>query len=1288
MTLNRELLNLMRLHLLRRLFFFLLILIASGFVALDPKPVRVIAWKGFHEYPLGENLSYKTYDFENARIDPTTHGFLPLYSEIIPLEDRYDTVIIRLGDIVSEAADAMEIEQIEGVETITSDWQVQSRIITHNDQPGVMLTILPFIKHTDEVNYRRLISFTIDLEFGELSDKDPHVNPLPVIPNSVLSSGNWFKLGVTRSGIHRITYQDLESYGLNPASLDPRNIRLYGNGPGMLPEPNSSPRTGDLTENPIRVIGEEDGIFHPDDFILFYGASQTGWTYNPFRLTFEHSVNLYTDTTYYFLTADLGPGQRIGTLQQSSALPTDTITDFNNYAVFEEDLVNLIKSGKDWYGKKFDMIDSSQLVNFSFPDLQTKSPVNIKFLVAARSTVNSDFTIHYHGESIASATVMGIQASSTTVYARKSQDNDTFVADGETLALRVAYKAPTSTSFGWLNYIELNFIQKLVFRGEQLPFRNAEAMGRDRVGKFILSDSDPQTVIWEITSPGEIVEVLAQKEGSLMSFVLPVDSIRQFIAFNGSDDLSPAFIKKVENQNLHGAESADMIIVCPPRFQDHARRLADIHLERDQFSSLIVSPEQIYNEFSSGAKDIAAIRDFMRLLYIRYPESSIPKYLLLFGDGSFDPKERQAQGTDLIPTFQSAESLLLTSSFVSDDFYGLLDEEEGSDAHGIPDVGIGRFPISTPEEAEHILHKIEFYLNHKEQVLGDWRNNICFLADDEDINLHFNQAEELASYVDSAYNQYNIDKIYFDSFQQVASPSGPRYPNATNALNQRVRDGALIINYTGHGGETGWAAERVLEASDINSWTNIDRLPLFVTATCEFSRFDDYERTAAGELVFLNNNGGGIALITTTRLAFAQSNFILNTRFYHYVFEKINGNYPRLGDLVRLSKSFPENDNVRNIVLLGDPALQLAYPVFEIKTTGFFSSPYGAMKADTIYGTSKITVTGQIEDTEGNIVQDFEGHLFPKVYDKPSTIHMLVNDARSRPGEFSVQKNELFDGNVSVKQGKFTFSFFVPKDIALNFGKGRISYYAMDSVVDASGYYEDFIIGGMDGNSGSDSQGPSIRLFLNDSTFVNGTWVNSQPILIADLSDESGINALGNGIGHDIVATLDDDSEGSLVLNEYFLYDRDSYQNGSIRYVMPVIQQGTHRLTLKAWDLQNNSSVVSIDFMVSDSIDLNIQNASNYPNPFRDYTYFTFTHNQFDQDMTAEVWIYHLSGNLVRKLGPVEIEANGYNATTLLWDGTTGTGTRVRSGLYVYHMILDNKKNSQLQLSGKLIVLD
>ncbi len=1274
----------------KRFVFIFLMLAASGFMVMETGMTRKIEWKGFHEYPIGPEASYKTFDFDGAVLEPPLHGFLPLFSEIIPLDHWYDTIQVTLENVVMESVDPAEMKQVDGYETLTGEWQVKSRIMTMDQQPHAVITILPFLKAPGEDMFYRLNSFTLVLRYGEIMLNEPARRPASSPrKNSVLSDGTWYKIGVTGTGIYRISYEDLVSYGMDPSGIDPWSIRIYGNGPGMLPEPNSIPRPDDLQENAILVSGGEDGSLNPGDYILFFGESQVRWTYNPFRLTFEHVSNLYSDTTYYFLTPDMGSGKRITNVMSTDSIPTDTITNFNGYAVFEEDLANLIKSGKDWYGKKFDLVDSTQKITFTLPDLDTKRPVSIKMLVAAKSTVNSDFLLYKGDEIISQATVTGIQASNSTVYARKSMDNGTFYAGNGLIDLRLVYRAPTTTSFGWLNFIEINCFQDLVFRGDQLPFRNAATVGRDRIAEFILSGDDPETKVWEITDPRNVGLVQTSLRDGHLRFRLPVDTLRQFIAFNGSDFLKPSSVKKITNQNLHGLPGADIVMICHPIFLDHAHQLASIHQSRDQFSTLIVTPEQIYNEYSSGAKDITALRDFVRMLCQKAPEDSRPRYLLLFGDGSFDPKERMAKGTDLIPTFQSAESLMGTSSFVTDDYYGLYDEEEGSDAHGIPDIGIGRFPISTPEEADHILHKIEFYLNHKEQVLGDWRNFICFLADDEDLNMHYNQAEELASFVDSAYNQYNIDKIYFDAFPQVSSPSGPRYPDATDALNERIKEGALIVNYTGHGGETGWGHERVLEVSDINSWTNIDRLPLFVTATCEFSRFDDYERTAAGELVFLNNNGGAIALITTTRLAFAQSNYIMNTRFYQYAFEKINGEYPRIGDLIRLSKSFPENDNVRNIVLLGDPALQLAYPRYQVITNSIFTSKASTpVKADTIRALSTVTVSGEIRDESGNKVTDFEGDLYPLVYDKPSTIHTLVNDPRSRPADFSIQRDELFRGNVSVSKGSFTFTFMVPKDITLNLGMGRISYYAMDSVVDASGFYEDFIIGGTDHDGTVDEQGPDIQLFLNDPIFAPGDYVNSQPILFADLYDQSGINALGNGIGHDIIVVLDNESEEIILLNEHFQFDKDSYQQGSIAYVLPALQQGYHSLSLKAWDLRNNSSMVSIDFYVSDTIDLQVRQVINYPNPFRDITYFTFMHNQFDGILIAEVWIYTIDGRLVRKIGPREIITNGYSASTLLWDGTTGSGSRVKPGVYIYYLILNNNKNSLNQLSGKLIVLD
>jgi hypothetical protein len=1107
--------------------------------------------------------------------------------------------------------------------------------------------------------------------------------------NSVLISGNWYKLGVQQTGIHKITFEDLSAYGLDPAGIDPRNIRIYGNGPGMLPELNATPRPDDLSEIAIFVSGEADGIFNTEDYILFYGQSQLLWNFNPFNGNFEHANNFYSEVTCYFLTSDLGPGKRIGTIVSTTLPPTDYVTVFDDFIVWEDELVNLVKSGKIWYGKKYDQIDSVALHQFLFPDLDVSSQVHINLHVAAKSTSSSNFTVYYEGEPIANAQVTGIQPTATTIYARKSKDSELFWANGDSIELRVAYWAPTTTSYGWLNYIELNVMRHLIFREEQLIFRSTEATGREKVARYFLSGAGEEVTIWEITNPSQVSRVETELNGEQLTFSLNTDSLRHFVAFNTSHFHSPVFIEKTENQNLHALEPVDLVIISHPLFLDQAAELGEMHLVDDGLTYLLVTPDRIYNEFSSGVKDISAIRDFVRMLYLKPSSGHRVRYLLLVGDGSFDPKERTIKGSDLIPTFQSEESLLLTSTFVTDDFYGLFDDSEGEDATGIPDIGIGRFPVNTEEEVNHILDKIDHYLNYKEQVMGSWRNQICFLADDEDLNLHFNQAEELAWYVDSAYNQYNIDKIYFDAYQQVNTPIGQRYPDAKKALNKKIEEGALIINYTGHGGETGWAGEQVLESSDINSWTNIDKLPLFVTATCEFSRFDDHDRTSAGELVFMNNNGGGIALITTTRLAFAQSNFQMNKRFYKYALVKVNGEYPRLGDLIRLSKTHPENDNIRNIVLLGDPALQLAYPNYKAVVTSFKKDDQqGSFLADTIGALSEVTVGGEIRDDLGALISSFNGTLQPVFYDKPDQFSTLANDPRSKEALFSVQKSILFEGNVTVSDGEFEFTFLVPKDISFNYGNGRLSFYAMNDATDASGFYEDFVLGGTSENGFEDLTGPEIGLYLNDPVFRSGDVVNPEAVLFTELSDPSGISALGNGIGHDIVVILDDETENSILLNDYFKLDPDSYQTGRAVYPFSGLADGFHTLTLKAWDLRNNSSTATIDFTVSDTIDLAVRNLINYPNPFRDYTYFSFDHNQFGESLSAGIDIWTINGALVRTLGPVDIATEGYQASSLFWDGQDSDGNHVSGGIYIYHLTLDNKKGSQKTLVGKLIVLN
>jgi hypothetical protein len=550
--------------------------------------------------------------------------------------------------------------------------------------------------------------------------------------------------------------------------------------------------------------------------------------------------------------------------------------------------------------------------------------------------------------------------------------------------------------------------------------------------------------------------------------------------------------------------------------------------------------------------------------------------------------------------------------------------------------------------------------------------------------MHLDQAEDLAGYVDTAFRRYNTDKIYFDSYSQLSTPGGQRYPDVTTDINKKVSKGALIVNYTGHGGETGWAHERVLEISDINSWKNINTMPVFVTATCEFSRFDDPERTSAGEFVFLNPNGGGIALFTTSRLSFSSTNFALNMNYYLAVFKKTDEQYPRMGDVMRLAKT-PSNPNIRNFVLLGDPALKMAYPEFNVVTETINGNPAGS-GLDTLKAYSDVNVTGYISDANGDKLTSFNGVLYPTVYDKPIDVTSLGNDPESHPTMFRIQKNLIYKGKVSVVNGEFAFNFVVPKDIAYKYGKGRISYYAQDGVTDANGVFQDFIIGGSETTYDNDYNGPAIALYMNDTSFQIGGLTDENPILLARIVDSSGVNTTGNGIGHDIVAVLDENTDQSVILNDFYEADLNSYQSGNVRYPYSGLSDGLHTLRIKIWDIFNNSAEAYTEFVVASSGKLVLESILNFPNPFADHTTFTFQHNHPCCNLDVEIKIYDINGRLVTTLSE-NIATNGFNGGPIQWDGVNDSGDPVSRGIYFYKLRIQTEEGESFEKSSKLIVL-
>ncbi|MFM7016991.1 MAG: type IX secretion system sortase PorU [Bacteroidota bacterium] len=1194
-----------------------------------------------------------------------------------------------------------EIKLIEQL-TFNFDKTIQVEYGVSNKKEYTIISVIPFRKNAIGV-YEKLDSLIIQL--NKSASQQIISNIKTSATNSVLANGEWLKIGVGDNGIYKVDYNFLEKNGLIKGDVPTHELKLYGNGGGMLPLSNNGFRYDDLQENAIQIIdNNNDGMFSNGDYFIFYGSEQTTWNWQNNEKKFVHSKNLFSDSTYYFITINNnGIGKRIQDSPSLTGTPaTRIVNQFIDCAYHEKDDYNFIKSGRNWYGDAFD-IDLNQSFNFNFPNI---IPGNVKLSSAVISRTStssfssSKFSVIFNGSTLLNQTISNVGTNYTDDFARANTANTSFYNANDNINLNYIYTPYNSSSTGWIDFIELNAIRSLKYGNGDLLFRDIDTINQNATSQYIINNLSGNEKIWNITDKTTITNQLFDSNGNSGIFHsnTQLNQANIYYIFNNSFK-TPNVYGLIKNQNLHGLPQSDLIIVTPSEFKSEAERLANFRRSNDGMKVSVATTEEIFNEFSSGSQDVAAIRDFIKMFYDR--SSSLgtpPKYVLLFGDGSYDPKNRIGGNTNFITTFQSENSISLIGSYTSDDFFGMLDANEGTLAGAeIIDVGIGRIPVRDITDARLMIDKIITYetpgntasfascSSNNSIRFGDWRNVLCFVADDQDRNLHFRQSERIAATVSNNNPVYNIDKIVSDAYEQQSTPGGQRYPEVNEAINKRIEKGAFLINYTGHGGELGWSAESILNIDMINSWSNINSMPAFITATCEFSRFDDPKRTAAGELVLLNNKGGGICLFTTVRLAFALDNEVINADLLKYMFTPINGEMPRIGDIQRLAKM--ENPGNRNVTLLGDPSLKLAYPTLKVVTDEIKQDN---VVSDTLKALSKITITGKVIDGNNNLQTSFNGTVYTTIYDKSSMIYTLVNDATgndvSLPDSFLLRKNIIYRGKSSVTNGIFTCNFIVPKDINYQFGVGRLSYYAHDALTDGNGSDEQVIIGGLSSNGLNDQDGPSINLFLNDKNFTAGGMTNEHPSIFALLVDSSGINTVGNGIGHDITAILDNNQQSVLVLNDYYESELNSYQKGTVNYKLSDLSEGAHTLTLKAWDINGNSSNSTTDFVVSNSSNLALDHVLNYPNPFTTNTTFYFEHNKPCTGMTIQVQIYTVSGKLIKTLSDYQI-CDGYKNNPLTWDGKDDFGDRIGKGAYIYRLKIRTADGETAEKMEKLVIL-
>ncbi len=1113
-------------------------------------------------------------------------------------------------------------------------------------------------------------------------------------PNSVLAGGAWYKIGVSAPGVYKIDIPLMNRLGINTAGLASASVRLYGNGGRMLEESNNGSWTDDLKENALLVVDGGDGLINGSDHLLFYADGPDEWIRDSVNQGFYHRKNIYSDRSYYFLTVG-GSGKRIITAPVLTN-PQVTVNNFTDRIFHELDTVNFLSSGKEWYGEEMSNLPGRSLSrNFivDFPGVQPGAPLQIRTSCAARSiNTGSRFEIRVNGQLAGQLPINPTGAGPYDLFGQQATVFLTAAGAQASNNISFTYVPGSLNAQGWLNWFEVFIRRNISLAGRsQLLFRDWQSVGNSRV-EFVVSGAGNSTQVWEVTDPAEPQRLPGNLQNTEYRFIHDATRFREYIAFNSTDLLVPSAEGKVPNQDLHAATPADYLVITHTSLLNQAQLLADIHRQRNNMRTAVITTEQVYNEFSSGSPDPAAIRDLVKMYWDKFGTTADkPRYLLLFGDASFDYKNRLVNNSSLVPAWQNNFSLDPLSTYTSDDFYGFLDDAEDINSGTVTnllDIGIGRIPARNAEEAKNFTDKLKAY--YSPEGLGPWRNNLTFLADDEDGNLHFQDAELISGTAAATGPVFNLQKIYLDAYRQESGPGGSQYPGANLASNNQLFNGTLIWNYNGHGGPRRLAEETVLDQQIVDNINNINKLPLFVTATCDFAPFDNPLVSSLGENILLRPKTGAIALMTTTRLVFAFSNRVMNNNYTRFALEPdASGRYRSLGDATREAKNFTYQTlsdiaNIRKFTLLGDPAMTLGFPSLRVRATRVNGLP--AAQADTLRSTEKITMEGEVTDLAGNLLADFNGWVYPTVFDKPQTVSTIGNDPASQAAPFQVQTSVLYRGKITASNGRFSFEFRVPKDINYQYGNGKLSLYAEDGGRDANGHFTNFIVGGTGADNTGDKEGPGIRLFLNDELFANGGLSDQHPVLIVKLEDSSGINTTGTGIGHDIVATLDNDNRRYFILNDFYQGDLNSYQKGTVRFQMPELEPGHHTLSLKAWDVLNNSSEATLEFTVAKKEELELSHVLNYPNPFTSKTNFWFEHNKPGQTLQVQVQIMTISGRVVKTLSQA-ITTEGNRSESIEWNGRDDHGDKLGRGVYLYRIRVTAPDGSRKVVTEKLVML-
>lgn len=1156
-------------------------------------------------------------------------------------------------------------------ENIPREIQSSMQVVSTREDFDVFFNLTPLINTNGQV--KQIISF--EIHYKLTIDKDSSSIKSYAL-NSVLATGSWYKFSIDKTGVYKLDYNFLKNIGIDVKNVNPSRLSIYGNGGGILPYRIGDPRYDDLQENAIVVTGESDGKFDNNDYILFYARGPERWKHDGNIESLRHLNNIYSDKAYYFVHVKNQAAKRINLATEISSISAITFTNYDDYIVHELEKKNLFHMGQSWVGEAFG-IENEQTISMNFTNLDTSAPLTIRTKVVASS---SDITYMQVKANEIELYNIKIPTTSKHVIAREGVGViDDLLLNNDNIDIKLTYdNSGNPSSEAFLDYIEIIGKKNLIANGKQFSFRNFETIGNNTAVKFSIQNNTNIDQVWDVTDPINPKKLTNQGSNDTFDFLTQGGDLKEFVLINQQDYYTPESSgnTSISNQNLHALRNIDYVIITQDFLINEAQVLAQYHINNSDLNTVVVPLHQIYNEFGSGSADITAIRDFIKFLY----DTSTPhlQYVMLYGDTSYDPKGIFEKEENIVPSFHSSISFSETATFVTDDYFAIVSHvNEGElDSNQIQtqDVAIGRIPVRTIKEAHDVTRKLLNYYN--KETLGDWRNQILMMADDTDkeFEVYLQNAEEiLADKIKDNKRVYNIKKVYADAYPQIISSGGASYPEMNKDIINTVEKGVLIANYFGHGGEDGLAYERILTTSDVESWTNFDMLPLIMIISCEFARLDNPSRpNTAGELVIRNPHGAGASHIATARAIFIDTGDILNQALIPYLLEYKTG-YEDISNSIANNLRLAKNDNNDYdekqryfVFFLGDPAMKLAVPRPDVRITHMNGKPIG-QPLDTIKALSHTRFKGIVTNKNGVIESDFNGTLFTTIYDKEIDKETLNNDGIAGIMVFDTQESKLFRGSATVTNGEFEFDFIAPKDIRIAYGKGKLSFYAHNGEIDKAGYNIDVTVGGINEDAPEDNLGPTIQLYMNDKSFIDGGTTNQSPNLLAFFQDENGINTALSAVGHDIVAVIDNDYLNPIVLNDYYATEPNNYKRGNLEYRLRNLEIGLHTLHLKVYDTYNNPGEATLNFRVLDDNELILEHVLNYPNPFVNYTEFWFNHNKPNEPLEVQIQIYTVSGKLIKTINQL-IQTAGSLSKEINWDGLDDFGSKIGKGVYVYKL--------------------